>query len=161
MKRSTAALCGFSRILFAAAAFCWAFYFLVVITEPGEVSLSAAVPILCLAVSYCAGIAASVKRARVPVYILIQASICAAGIAGLQLALKSGPDAFNLRLVASIALAVSMAVCAVAAASEIRPSQIARRFDVGLLLFAVLILADHYLKGSTADPRLPFLRQRC
>lgn len=148
MKRSTAAVCGLSRIMFAAGVFCWFFYFLVIITEPGEISLPAVLPVVCLAVSYIAGLIASARGMKLLAYVGIQIVICAAGIAALQFILKTGQEAFNLRLTSSIALAAATAVCARAAASEIKPEEIAHRFDVGLVLCAVLIFADHYLKGG-------------
>ena len=157
MKRTTAAVCGLSRILFAAGVFCWFFYFFVVITEPEKVALSAAVPAACLAVSYCAGLFASRRGMKLLYYILLQLLICAAGILVLQYALKAEPDVFNLRLTSSLALAVSTAVCAKAAASEIRAEEIAHRFDAGLILCAVLILADHYLKSAYGKTALTVL----
>lgn len=153
MKRSTAAVCGISRILFAAGVFCWFFCFFTLITGPESVSLSAAVPVIFIALSYCAGIIASRRGMKVLVYILIQIVLCAAGIFVLQLALKSSPDIFELRLTSSIALAASMAVCAKTAASGVKGEQISHRFDAGLVFCAVLLLADHYLKlsyGGTA-----------
>lgn len=157
MKRSTAAVCGFSRILFAAGVFCWFFYFLVIITEPGTVSLPAVFPVICFAVSYAAGLIASARGMKLLAYVGIQIVICAAGIAVMQMLLKTGQEAFNLRLTSSIALAAATVVCARAAASEIKPGEIAHRFDVGLVLCAVLILADHYLKGAYGKQALTVL----
>ena len=157
MKRTTSAVCGLSRILFAAGVFCWFFYFLVIITEPGSVSLPAAFPVLCLAVSYIAGLIASQRGMKLLVYVGIQIVICAAGIAVMQLILRTGQEAFNLRFTSSIALAAATAVCAKAAASEIKPDEIAHRFDVGLIISAVLILANHYLKGGYGKQALTVL----
>ena len=157
MKRSTAAVCGISRILFAAGVFCWFFYFFTVITGPETADLSVLVPIIPIALSYCAGVIASRRGIKVLVYILIQIILCAAGIFLLQLAIRSVPDVFELRLTSSIALAVSMAVCAKTAASEINGTQIVHRFDAGLVLCAVLLLADHYLKASYGSTALTVL----
>lgn len=148
MRMRTAAVCGISRILFASGVFCWFFCFFVIITGPQTVSLSAAVPIASIAICYLAGTFASRRGMKVLVYILLQIVICAAGLFVLQLSIKCVPDVFELRLTSSIALAAAMAVCAKTSASEIKGEQIARRFDAGLLLCAVLLLADHYLDVS-------------
>ena len=157
MKRSTSAVCGISRILFGTGVFCWFYYFFAVITEPGTAELSPLVPALCLAASYCAGTIASRRGMKILHFILIQLVLCAAGIAVMQLLLKTGPDAFNFRLVTSIALAVAIAACARAAASELRPEALAHRFDAGLILCAVLILADHYLQAAYGRTALAVL----
>ena len=77
MKRTTAAVCGLSRILFAAGVFCWFFYFFTVITGPETAELTALVPIASIALSYCAGVIASRRGIKVLVYILIQIVLCA------------------------------------------------------------------------------------
>ena len=153
MKKSTAAVCMISRILFTSGAFCWAFCFLALIIGPDTVSLTAAVPLIFIALSYLTGEIASRKGLRLLVYILIQIVLCAAGILVLQLALKVSPDIFELRLTSSIALAASIAVAAKTSVSELKGEQISHRFDAGLLLCAVLLTAGHFLKlqyGSTA-----------
>ena len=157
MRRSTAAVCGLSRILFSTGAFFWFFYFLVVITEPGEAGLSVPVPLAGFAVTYCAGRCLSYRGVKLLNYILIQIVICAAGIAVMQYMLTAGPDTFNFRLMTSIAYASCAAVLANASASDIRAAELSRRFDAGLLLIVLLILSDHYLRGGHLRPALYLL----
>ena len=157
MRRATAAVCGLSRILFSTGAFFWFFYFLVVITEPGDVLLPVLVPAAGFALCYCIGRYLSFKGINLLGYILIQIIICAAGIAAVQFLMRTGSDTFNFRLMTSIVFACVSAVLANASASDIKPAELSRRFDAGLLLIVLLILSDHYLKAGHSGPALYLL----
>ena len=153
MKKSMAAVCGISRILFSAGTFGWFFCFLIVITEAGDVRLSPLWPVIGLAAVYCAGRIASLRGIKLLNYVLLQILVCAAGIALIQLNMRLGAEVLRLRVLSSIAFAIAAVVCAKDSVADIRPESLTHRFDAGIILTALLIFSDHYLDiayGKTA-----------
>ena len=146
MKRTTSAVCGAARIISSAAIFYWFFYFLTIIAESETAVLLPLWPAIALALVFIAGRMASDRGMVLLYYVLMQIALTAAGCALIWFTIKTDGAAVKLRALGAFAFALAAVVSARAAASEQRPEILSRRFDISVLMCALLIYADYRLK---------------
>ena len=145
MRRSVSILSDISRIAFASAIFCCFFAFFALITELENAGLSLLWPVMAFLLVYAAGRIASSREIVLLKYAGIEIAAIAAGLFIILMFADVPNDALRFRLLISLCFVIDAGVCAKAALSENRLENIVHRFDVCILLFVVMLLAEHYL----------------
>ena len=144
MKKSSLILYTAARICFASAVFYWFFLYMGIVSGAGSISLSPVCPLAGIAVVYIAGLIVTGKGIRFWPYVALQALITAAGTVWIVLSLSSDPKDATLAVFTAIAYVITAGISAKAAAGEISQQPLTIRFDISVILSALLLLTGHY-----------------
>ena len=148
MKRSAYIVSETASALFLAAVWSWFFYFCVFIAMPGSAKLSWFWPVLLFAAVYAIDRFLSRRGIKVLLYIALQIVLAAAGAAVLELAVSLPEGSAGLRAYMAVFFTITVVICAKTCVNDPSQASLMHRFDIALILAAVMLLLDHFMPQS-------------
>ena len=148
MKRSAYIISETASALFLAAVWSWFFYFCVFIAMPGSAKLSWFWPVLLFAAVYAIDRFLSRRGIKVLLYIALQIVLAAAGAAVLELAVSLPEGSAGLRAYMAVFFTITVVICAKTCVNDPSQASLMHRFDIALILAAVMLLLDHFMPQS-------------
>ena len=148
MKRAASIISECACALFLAALWSWFFYFSVFIAAPENAYVPVFWPVLLFAFVYAADRFASSKGAGVLFYIALQIVLAAAGSLVLQYVVRLPEASAGIRAYMAVFFAITTAICAKTCINGPSQPALMHRFDIALILAAVMLLADHFIPQS-------------
>ena len=148
MRRIAVIISELASALFLAAVWCAFFYFCVLIADPAHVALSPVWPAVLCVVVYAVDRLARQRGMSALLYIGLQIVLAAAGAAVLELAVEIPSGSTGLRAYIAAFFAITVIICARTTEKDPGQPTLMHRFDIGLILAAVMLLIDHFAKKS-------------
>ena len=154
MKRSTHLVYAAARVLFSSAVFYWFVVYILIVAEAESFGLSALYPLAGFAAAYLAGLFAASKELSFWPAAAIAAAVTAAGLAAMELGMDVVPDSLRLRVFSGFVYAVASGLSARAALKDMSAEQLTLRFDISIVLCALLLFTRRYLPLHGSDRAL-------
>ena len=148
MKKTAVLISELASALFLAAVWCAFFYMCVFIAGTEGARLSPVWPALLFIVVYAVDRLARNKGMRVLLYIVLQIVLAAAGSAVLELAVSLPSGSVGLRAYMAVFFAITVVICARTTEKDPAQPTLMHRFDIGIILAAVMLLLDHFMPQS-------------
>ena len=148
MKKSAYILSELASALFLAAVWSWFFFFCVLIADTQNVRLSGIWPVIAFAVVYAVDRFINRRGMNMLLYVAIQIVLAAAGSAVLELAVSVPKGNLGLRAYMAVFFTITVIICAKTSAGEPSQASLMHRFDIALILGAVMLLMDHFIPQS-------------
>ena len=148
MKKSAYILSELASALFLAAVWSWFFFFCVLIADTQNVQLSGIWPVIAFAVVYAVDRFINRRGMNMLLYVAIQIVLAAAGSAVLELAVFVPKGNLGLRAYMAVFFTITVIICAKTSAGEPSQASLMHRFDIALILGAVMLLMDHFIPQS-------------
>ena len=144
MRRLAVYISELALAVFLAAMWYASFCFCALIAQPSFVQLSPLIPVVLYIAVYTADRLILRKGPGMLFYVGAQIVLSAIGAGVLQLFMKVPEGSLGLRVYAGVFFAIFVAVCAATSASELGAGSLMHRFDICLIVLAVLVFMDQY-----------------
>ena len=148
MKRTAHVISEIASALFLAAVWSGLFYLCIIIAAPESAHFSWFWPVLLFAAVYAADCFAGRRGMAVLLYIALQIVLAAAGSLVLQFVVSLPEGSTGLRAYMAAFFTITVIICAKTCLDQPSQMTLTHRFDITLIIAAVMLLIDHFMPQS-------------